>query len=56
MNIRLFRRKIQEAKKILEDATCADLAPYPVLPVGSIVTVTKKKKEIKDESKEKSRN
>lgn len=51
MDIKLFRQRIQDAKKIMEDAMCADLAPYPVLPV-SVVKVTKKK-EAKDERKEK---
>ena len=29
-------------KNILEDATCASLAPYPVPVIGSVVKVTKK--------------
>lgn len=31
-------------KSILEDATCASLAPYPVAALGKPVTCTPKKK------------
>lgn len=54
MDIKVLRERIRNAIRILEDATTASLAPYPVMPVGSIVTTTKKKKDLKDESKEKS--
>ena len=56
MDIKLFKQKIQSIRQILEDATCADLAPYPVLPVGKIVTITSKKKKQTDEPKEESSN
>ena len=35
--------KLNRMMTLLEDATTASLAPYPVTPVGSVVTVTKKK-------------
>lgn len=49
--------KMQKAIKMLEDftGTTAALAPYPVLPV-STVTVTKPKKNKKDNEKEQKLN
>lgn len=35
--------KLNRMMTLLEDATTTSLAPYPVTPVGSVVTVTKKK-------------
>lgn len=44
MDISKLRNSLLKAKSILEDATCADLAPYPVVAIGQPVTCKPKKK------------
>lgn len=46
-----IRENLDLIKHILEDATCASLAPYPVMPIGSVIKTTSK--EIKRAKKEK---
>ena len=40
-----LRESIERIKHILEDATCASLAPYPVPVIGTVVKVTNKEAE-----------
>ena len=50
-----LQEKLHRALKILEDATTASLAPFPVPTIGSVVTVTKRK-DIKNAEEKKHSN
>lgn len=47
--------KLNRGIALLEDATTASLAPFPVPAIGSVVTVTKKK-DIKNAEEKKHSN
>lgn len=40
-----LRESIERIKHILEDATCASLAPYPVPVIGAVIKATNKEAE-----------
>ena len=51
-----LRESIERIKHILEDATCASLAPYPVSVIGTMVKVTNKEAESAKKKKHNNRS
>ena len=51
-----LRESIERIKQILEDATCASLAPYPVPVIGTVVKVTNKEAESAKKKKHNNRS